>query len=94
MNSKDIVNNVLDFLKFKVNSDSCTPDELRNISDMLTRDLDSIGTVDEIARFFDVPEVTLRAMISRKVREKPKRRVYYRFMDILKNVPDNWLKHK
>ena len=94
MDSKDIINNVLDFLKFKVNTDSCTPEELRNISDILTRELDSIGTVEEIAKFFDVSEVNLRTMISRKVPGKPKRRVYYRFIDILKSIPDSWLKKK
>lgn len=94
MESKDIINATLDFLKFKVDNNTCTPDELKNISDILTRELDSIGTVEEIAKFFDVPEVNLRTMISRKVSSKPKRKVYYRFTDILKNVPDSWLKKK
>lgn len=94
MESKDIINSVLDFLKFKVNNDTCTPEELRNISDILTKELDSIGTIEEIAKFFDVSEVNLRAMISRKVSSKPKRRVYYKFIDILKNVPDSWLKKR
>lgn len=91
MESKDIINDVLDFLKHKVNSDSCTPDELRNISNILTKELDTIGTIDEMAEFFGVSESTLRVMISRKVAGKPKRRVYYKFMSILKNVPDKWL---
>ena len=67
MESKDIINDVLDFLKHKVNSDSCTPDELRNISNILTKELDTIGTIDEMAEFFGVSESTLRVMISRNV---------------------------
>lgn len=94
MDDKTIINEVLDFLKFKVNSDSCTPEEFRNLSDMLIERLDTIGTVEEIAEFFNVPQQNLRTMINRKVSDKPKRRVYYRFMSIMKNIPEKWLKHK
>lgn len=94
MDDKTIINEVLDFLKFKVNSDSCTPEELRNLSDILTERLDTIGTVEEISEFFNVPQQNLRTMINRKVSDKPKRRVYYRFMSIMKNIPEKWLKHK
>ena len=94
MDDKTIINEVLDFLKFKVNSDSCTPEELRNLSDILTERLNTIGTVEEISEFFNVPQQNLRTMINRKVSDKPKRRVYYRFMSIMKNIPEKWLKHK
>jgi hypothetical protein len=94
MDDKTIINEVLDFLKFKVNSDSCTPEELRNLSDILTERLDTIGTVEEISEFFNVPQQNLRTMINRKVSDKPKRRVYYRFMSIMKNIPEKWLRHK
>lgn len=94
MDDKTIINEVLDFLKFKVNSNSCTPEELRNLSDILTERLDTIGTVEEISEFFNVPQQNLRTMINRKVSDKPKRRVYYRFMSIMKNIPEKWLKHK
>ena len=94
MESKDIINEVLDFLKYKVNSNSCTPEELRNISNILTQELGTIGTVEEMAEFFGVSEITLRTMISRKVSDKPRRRVYYKFMSVLKNVPDKWLKNR
>lgn len=94
MDDKTTINEVLDFLKFKVNSDSCTPEELRNLSDILTERLDTIGTVEEISEFLGVPQQNLRTMINRKVPDKPKRRVYYRFMSIMKNIPEKWLKHK
>lgn len=94
MDDKTIINEVLDFLKFKVNSGSCTPEELRNLSDILTERLDTIGTVEEISEFLGVPQQNLRTMINRKVSDKPKRRVYYRFMSIMKNIPEKWLKHK
>ena len=94
MESKDIVNEVLDYLKYKVNSNTCTPEEIRNISNILTQELGTIGTVEEMAEFFGVSESTLRAMISRKVQGKPKRRVYYKFMSVLKNVPDKWLRDR
>lgn len=94
MDSKEIVNEVLDFLKYKVNNDTCTPDEIRNLSNILTKELGTIGTIEEMAEFFGVSESNLRAMISRKVTDKPKRRVYYKFMSILKNVPDKWLNNR
>ena len=94
MENKDIVNEVLDYLKYKVNSNACTPEEIRNISNILTKELGTLGTVEDMAEFFGVSESNLRAMISRKVCDKPKRRVYYKFMSVLKNVPDKWLRDR
>lgn len=94
MDNKVIINEILDYLKYKVNNNTCTPDELRNITEILIKDLNTIGTIDEMAEFFGVSSVNVRTLIHRKVVEKPKRKVYYRFTSILKNVPDKWLKKK
>ena len=91
MDQKKIINEVLDFLKFKLNSDSCTPEDIKSIYEMCQKSIDSIGTVEDFSKFFGVPEQSIRTLINRRVIAKPKRRVYYRFMDILKNVPHNWL---
>jgi len=94
MDEKELINLTLDFYKYKVNSDSCTMEELRQASEMLQRGINCIGTVEDFSKFCDIPESHVRNIISRKVLDKPKRRVYYKFLPFLKNIPANILKKK
>lgn len=92
--AKKTINQTLDFLKYKVNSDACTAGDLDAILGMFKENLNIIGTVEDFAKFFNVSEQQVRNTISRRVTDKPKRRVYYRFPKVVKNVPDKWLKDK
>ena len=94
MDAKELINLTLDFYKYKVNNGSCTMEDLNSVSEMLQENLDVIGTVEDFSRFCDIPENQVRTIISRKVIDKPKRRVFYRFLPFIKNVPRNVLRKK
>ena len=94
MDEKELINMTLDFYKYKVNSDSCTMEELKQVSEWLQKGVNTIGTVEDFSKFLDIPESHVRNIISRRVLDKPKRRVYYRFIPFIKSVSDKILKKK
>ena len=52
--------------------------------------LNLYGTIEDLAKYYGVPESKVRNTINRKMIEKPKRRVYYRFLSFRKIVPKKW----
>ena len=94
MDEKELINITLDFYKYKVNSDSCTMEELKQVSEWLQKGVNTIGTVEDFSKFLDIPESHVRNIISRRVLDKPKRRIYYRFIPFIKSVSDKILKKK
>ena len=93
MDEKEIIRQTLKFWLFKLDENSCTIEELRSLSHAAEQ-LNAIGTVEDFAKYCDKPEQQVRNVINRKVLDKPKRRVYYRFLPFIKNIPDKWLKDK
>ena len=90
MDAKDEILEVLEFWKYKLKNNLCTPEEIDSVSKMFQENLDMYGTVEEFAKFFDVSETQIRSTINRRMTDKPKRRVYYRFLPFLKIIPDSW----
>lgn len=87
---KDIVVNILDYLKYQVVNDKCTPDELRSIQNVLVENLDINCTIDDIARYYNQSESNVKNVLTRKPMPKPKRRVYYNFAKFLTIIPKTW----
>ena len=81
----------LSFLKYKVDHDLLTLDEVELMVDVIRRDIEIGGTADDFARHFKQSPVNVRCVISRKYIGKPKRKVLYSFNKFLKIVPDRWL---
>lgn len=94
MDAKELIRQTLDFWRYKLDNDLCTMEELDSISKMMQNNLKIMGTVEDFAKFCDKPEQYVRNTINRRVNDKPKRRVYYRFFPFIKNIPDKWLKDK
>ena len=94
MDEKEIIRQTLDFWRFKLDNNLCTMEEIESLSKTLQKDLNVMGTVEDFAKYCDRPEQYVRNVINRKVLDKPKRRVYYRFLPFLRNIPDKWLKDK
>lgn len=92
MENKRLLIETLDFWKYKLDNNLCTPEEITSFSKMVTENLDVLGTVEDLAKHFGVSEGNVRTVINRKVFGKPKRRVYYRFLEFLKVVPEKWRK--
>ena len=89
---KNNLSEIIGYIKYKVDNDLCTPEEIESVSKMAMENLKLYGTIEDLAKFYDVPESKVRNAINRKMIEKPKRRVYYRFLSFMKIVPAKWRK--
>lgn len=87
---KQILLDILDYLRYKVVNDKCTPDELRSITHTIIENLDIDATVSDIAEFYGQSENNVRNVCSRNFMPKPKRRVYYNFAAFNKILPKSW----
>ena len=87
---KNNLSEILGYIKYKVDNNLCTPEELDSVCRMAKENLELNGTIEDLARFYNVPESKVRNTINRKMIEKPKRRVYYRFLSFMKIVPQKW----
>ena len=94
MDPKQEIIEVLKFWIYKLDSGSCTPEEIKQISDVSTKTLVNDATISEFANYFGVSESNVRATIARKVFAKPKRKVVYPFQALLKAAPSKWFKKK
>ena len=89
---KNNLSEIIGYIKYKVDNDLCTPEEIESVSRMAMENLELYGTIEDMARFYNVPESKVRNTINRKMIEKPKRRVYYRFLSFMRIVPNKWRK--
>lgn len=92
MDAKKILIEILDYYKYKIDNDLCTMEEIESTSRLLQENMEISGTISDFARFFDVSEINVRSTINRKLIDKPRRRVYYRFIPFLKIIPEKWRK--
>ena len=89
--------NILDFLRYKVDNDQCTPEELRKLSDIATKELNTSATIDELSDFYGQSRSNVSNVISRRPipkNKKPKRRIYYNFAWFNSIIPDSWKQKK
>lgn len=94
---KHILLNILDFLRYKVDNDQCTPEELRKFSDIATKELNTSATIDELSDFYEQSRSNVSNVISRRPipkDKKPKRRIYYNFAWFSSIIPDSWKRWK
>jgi len=92
---KEILCEFLDFLKFKVENDRLTADEVASLVNSVVSGTDLYATAEELAKFYDQSQHNVRCIINRKLIAKPQRRVYYPFSAFAKVVPESWKKsHK
>lgn len=94
---KHILLNILDFLRYKVDNDQCTAEELRKFSDITTKELNTSATIDELSDFYGQSRSNVSNVISRRPipkDKKPKRRVYYNFAWFSSIIPDSWKRGK
>lgn len=89
---KNNLSELIGYIKYKIDNDLCTPEEIESVSKMVMENLELYGTIEDMATFYGVQESKVRNTINRKMLEKPKRRVYYRFLSFMKIVPERWRK--
>lgn len=91
--TKKILLEILDFLRYKVDTDQCTAEEIRKFADIATEQLDTLATSKEIAEFYGESESNVRNILARRVipkSRKPKRKVYFSFNLFAKLKPKSW----
>ena len=80
------------FLAYKVEHDGLTLEEMQGLLNFFEKDMKVSATADELAKFYERSPEAVRAVVSRKMRSKPKRRVLYSFNEFRKVAPDKWHK--
>ena len=93
-NSKEYLIEILEYYIFKLKEDKCSMDEIESVTKAVEQNMEINGTISDFAKFYGVPETTVRTNIFRKMFAKPKRKVLYPFHEFLKIVPDKWRKPK
>lgn len=90
---KQLLLEILDFLRYKVDTDQCTAEEIRKFAVIATEQLDTLATTKEIAEFYGESESNVRNILARRVipkSHKPKRKVYFSFNLFAKLKPKSW----
>lgn len=87
---KDVVINILDYLKYQVVNDKCTLEELKSIQNSLIDNLEIDCTSENIAEMYGQSPSNVRNILSRNFMPKPKRRVYYNFTKFITFIPKSW----
>lgn len=87
---KRIIIEFLDYLKYKVESDSLTMEDTEAIARTFEDNLDLTGTADDFARFYGKSKTNITTVIDRNFLPKPRRLVAYRFKDFRRVKPKGW----
>lgn len=87
---KRIIIEFLEFIRFKVENDRLTMEDMEAIAKTMEANLDLSGTADDFARFYGKTKTNVNAVISRKVLDKPSRKVLYPFKQFRRSVPNSW----
>lgn len=87
---KQLLLEILEYLKFQVAEDRCTPEEMRSMYDTITENIEMDATISDIARHYGQSESNVRNVAARSYTGKPKRRVCYDFLRFARCVPRTW----
>ena len=82
----------LDFLKYKIENDLLTMEEVESLARTIEGGLSVRGTMDDLATYYNQPKTNISSLINRKMVKKPVRRVYYSFKAFRKIIPPSWRK--
>lgn len=84
---------MLDLFRYQVENDECSYDELESLGILLSKELNAWVSAHDLSKIFNRNESSIRMTISRShmpPKDKPKRRVLYRFAWFDKNRPSSW----
>lgn len=59
VDAKELINQTLDYYKYKINNDLCTMEEIESVSEMLQKNLNVIGTVEDFSKFCEIPHLAV-----------------------------------
>lgn len=92
---KDVVLEVLDFIRDQYKRGDCTKRQTDAIYDAALNIVDAYATSDELAKHFGKSVEAVHGVIKRRMLEKPKKNItLYSFRAFRKIVPNSWLRKK
>jgi hypothetical protein len=80
----------LGIMEYKVRNGVMTMDDVRSILSAIEASGGVSATIRDLAEYYHTSEVNVRSVIKRRVFGKPKRRVYYDFLEFSEAVPKSW----
>lgn len=92
-NIKEVIHETLDFVRWQVDNDRCTAEEIDSLAGYLLKELNAMASLDDIATYFGQSKsnVLSRRLIDEKDKERVTR---YRFGMFLRAMPTSWMKRK
>ncbi len=87
---KQIVLDILDYLRYQVENDKCTSEELRGITETFAEHVGVDATAEDVAKFYGVSVNSIRQLPNYTPVPKPKRRVYFDLTKIAIFKPSKW----
>ena len=91
--TKKLLLEYLDFTRYKVDTDQCTMEEMRNFVDVFASQLDTLATTQDIANFYGQSLDNVHNVLKRRPIPKdkmPKRKVYFSFNLFASLKPKSW----
>lgn len=89
---KRVILEILDYLRYQVENDRCTMEELRSIESTLEQNLDIECTSSDIAERYGQSRTNVRMALHRRFMPTPKYRTLHNFMAFVKYIPKSWIK--
>ena len=93
-NFKGIVLEFLDFLRYKIENDRMTMEDMESLARTIECNLDLCGTAEDFARFYGKSKTNITTVIDRKMLSRPKRMVMHSFNEFRKARPKTWYFHE
>lgn len=87
---KEMLLEIMDFYRYKVENDKCTDADMREAFNLLSENVSSEATIKDIARHYGQSDSNVRNVLSRKYIGKPTRKVTYNFAGVSKVIPTSW----
>lgn len=89
---KRIILEILDYIKYQVENDRCTMEELRSIESTLEQNLEIECTTADLVSHYKQSPNNVRNALSRSFIPKPKYRRLYNFTKFIPFIPKNWVR--
>lgn len=86
---------ILDYLRYQVENDKCTEEQMKKIHHFASKELHTQATLDEMAEFYGQSRSNVSNVLSRRPiprDKKPQRRVFYDLGWFSTIIPDSWKK--
>lgn len=87
---KDVVLDILDYLRYQAANGGCTEEEMQSIYESTLKNIQVDATIKDIAKHYGQSESNVRNAVARSYVGKPKRRVYYNLIEFVKHIPKSW----